>query len=65
MRFMLNMTCDSAAFGDGAGDLAEEVSRILLVAATRVQDLHAEGTLRDANGNTVGRWQFIDDGEGE
>ena len=65
MRFMLNMSCDNAAFGEDAGDLAEEVSRILFIAARRVQDRQTEGTLRDANGNTVGRWQFIDDGEGE
>ena len=68
MRFMLNMTCDNAAFGyaDSANDLLfEETARLLFEAATHIQDQHAEGIIRDANGNTVGRWSFIDDGEGE
>ena len=66
MRFMLNMSCDNAAFDDFP---AQEVSRILESVAGRVADIITidadSGALRDANGNTVGRWQFIYDGEGE
>ena len=66
MRFQLNMSCDNAAFGDWSGD---EVARILQTIAQRCASIVTidsdSGTIRDANGNTVGRWSFIDDGEGE
>ena len=67
MRFLLGISCDNAAFeGD---EMNQEVARILRTVAERCADITRidadSGTIRDANGNTVGRWSFIDDGEGE
>ena len=55
-RFVLKMTCDNAAFCDGA--LTAEVTRILRDAARRVERDNMSGQLRDINGNTVGEFTF-------
>ena len=57
MKFRLEMTCDNAAFDGNERDL--EVARILRVAAHEIES-SGEATLRDYNGNTVGRAEFID-----
>ena len=59
MKFTVQIDCDNAAFeGD---DLFSEVRAILGEVANQVGDKgHRDGgTLRDANGNRVGRWDFI------
>ncbi len=55
MRFTLTIDCDNDAFGR---DPELEVARLLHLTAKRLYD--GEGKLHDANGNTVGRFQFID-----
>lgn len=60
MRFTLTIDCDNAAFADDPG---REVATMLKTAAVRIgsgTDEFAPGadfTVRDGNGNTVGRWQ--------
>ena len=51
------MNCDNDAF---LPEWQEEVARILGELATdRVDDLLGDsGTLRDINGNTVGKWEY-------
>ena len=64
--FTLNIETDNEAFtGDEAEGLfpgperRAEVARILRDAARRLtEQAHAGGPLRDANGNTVGRFDF-------
>jgi len=60
MRFQLLISCNNAAFGDWP---SIEVARIMRELAKRVDgDCEGrEGTVRDANGNTVGTWAFIAD----
>ena len=59
MKFMIEISCDNAAFGDGERECGEELSRILAKLST---DLNSRdvGTwttmaLLDINGNVVGR----------
>ena len=65
MRFQLLISCNNAAFGDTKEETTHEVARILARAAEAVADTHYaladERTLRDANGNTVGTWAFVDE----
>lgn len=64
MKFKLEIRCDNAAF-DGA--LCEETARILSEAATRVRGANEEDasgigfSLRDFNGNKVGKAEFVED----
>ena len=44
----------NAAFSDGNGPA--EVGRILQDIAARIEAGHVNGTIRDVNGNVVGRW---------
>jgi hypothetical protein len=58
MRFTINMTCDNAAFDPYPG---EEVARILRDIADRVELGWTDDTwqtIRDINGNDVGRWKL-------
>lgn len=64
MKFTLTINMDNAAFGDWP---APELRRILRNAADQVHvDPHDtrvganEGSLRDINGNTVGRWEITE-----
>lgn len=55
--FTLTIKTENAAFDRRGGS---EIARLLAVVATHVRgrDLDADsGTLRDVNGNTVGRWE--------
>lgn len=51
--FKLTIEMGNEAFAD---DPNEELARLLERAAKRLRDGYAEDTLRDANGNTVGKW---------
>jgi len=61
MRFSLSFNMDGAAF-DGGDNSADEVVRILYNLADHI---HAQGfassRIADVNGNTIGRWDVIDD----
>ena len=52
--FTLTIKTDNAAFAD----LETEVARILRDAARRIEGGETDGKLRDANGNTVGRFDL-------
>ena len=55
MMFKITIETDNAAFeGDMAFDV--EVSRILRIAAAKVEEGYREGPLLDYNGNTVGHF---------
>lgn len=58
--FRLEMTCDSAAFSDGAH---REIGQLLLQISQRIHDKglwdDATGVIRDSNGNTVGNWEYM------
>jgi len=58
MEFTLNFNMDNAAF-DTAPE--QEVKRILLVAAERVEQGVTRSLIRDVNGNNIGRWDIIGD----
>lgn len=57
-EFCLNIDTGNAAFGPCASDRADELARILRNLADRLarDAVGLSGPLRDANGNTVGRW---------
>ena len=59
-RFNLAMTCDNDAFAE---DLTGEIARILRETAARVErdgmaDADFYQTIRDANGNDIGRFRL-------
>lgn len=59
MKFVLEIECDNAAF---TGDmLAYETSRLLADASQRVTEGSFGGIIRDANGNRVGTFHFVDE----
>lgn len=59
MKFKLEITCDNAAFGRVMRETDEEVARILRTLATHLAtEGSSEGGLLDANGNTVGSYEF-------
>jgi hypothetical protein len=58
MKFTLTIDCDNSAFGD---DPVPEVGSLLRQAADKVAMTSGVGTLRDSNGNTVGRFHFTED----
>lgn len=70
MRFVLTINCDNAAFAPTA---YQEVARLLRDAAETVNpplyrrrqgELRSDGgTLRDADGNTVGHFGFMEGGD--
>ena len=59
-QFILTFDCDSDAFADQP---EIEIARLLRHAATRVEQgffgRHSAMQVRDINGNTVGRWEFV------
>lgn len=60
--FKLTIKTTNAAF-DGTYAQREETARILRNAATRVALGDTEGSLRDVDGNTVGSFGLVEDGE--
>lgn len=62
MKFQVTIDCDNAAFGDDAESRDAEVSRILTLAANKIdKGGHLlELPLFDANGNRVGSATFTD-----
>jgi hypothetical protein len=67
MKFTLTIDCDNAAFTvdvpGGARDAAAiEVMRIVSNSLS-VDKITEGGTLRDYNGNTVGRFELVGDDE--
>lgn len=73
MRFQLLISCNSAAFTgpqgtNGLDDKAAEVARILRGVVDRLETSRwdceeGEIPLRDANGNVVGGWAFVNDAD--
>lgn len=65
MRFQLLISCNNAAFGESPEERDSEVRRILRRAHDDLRGsgvrVNEEHNLRDANGNTVGTWAFVDD----
>jgi hypothetical protein len=56
--FTLTIDTGNAVFAD---DPRPELARILESLAVRLPDANDSGTVRDSNGNTVGRWTFETD----
>lgn len=60
MNFTLTINCDNAAFEHSP---TAEIASILHRTVADIQsgvEVGDTGTLRDANGNTVGRWQVTE-----
>lgn len=63
MKFLAEIDCDNAAFGESNYELLSEVERILQVGIARIPLPMATGEpvkLYDINGNTVGLLKFED-----
>lgn len=64
MTITIEFTTDNAAFGDDADERTQEIARILRGVAKKIADDgidHTTGfSLRDINGNTVGRFDVQD-----
>lgn len=64
MKFKLDIDCDNAAFDD---DFYGELQRILLDVRGDIRYLVGrpgrmeDGNIRDSNGNTIGKWELVDD----
>ena len=58
MKFVVEFNTDNAAFGNDRGDPAwgQEVARILREVVDKIERDYTIGTIRDLNGNTVGRF---------
>lgn len=57
--FTLQIETTGDAFdADGSGQDRDELARILRDVADRVEDWQTDGSVRDVNGNTVGRWTW-------
>lgn len=56
MRFTLTINCDNAAFDNENRE--QEVFDILGMVRGLVLDGDTEGTIRDSNGNTVGKFEL-------
>jgi hypothetical protein len=61
MKFTLAIDCDNAAFGETLDGHLEETARLLRGLARRLEAGEDYGTLRDVNGNTVGRFELEGD----
>jgi hypothetical protein len=63
-KFILEIDCDNAAFGESEADVASELGRILYQLALRFTDgsdgpeIRHNGRPMDANGNSVGSWTY-------
>lgn len=60
--FRLEIECENAAFDEAPG---YEIARILRNAGSQMEQGFIDGTLRDANGNKVGRFELADEQEAE
>lgn len=67
MKAMLILDCDNAAFGETREDAQFEVSRIVHIIGESLYNTPGYGrtweTLRDANGNNVGRFCLKAEGD--
>lgn len=63
MRFTLTFDADNAAFETDPDSAAADVLRRTANVVACRGTFDGEGNVRDANGNTVGRWTFTDDSE--
>lgn len=62
MKFVLEFTCDGAAFYDEEGDLRNiEVACIVDSVAQRLFAGQLEGSVMDSNGNRVGHYEVVED----
>ena len=59
MKFILEIKCDNAAFGDGMAHI--EVAQILRELADNLENENPVHGLRDSNGNRVGGCEFSDE----
>jgi hypothetical protein len=58
--FTLSITCENEAFEPDDFARTMEVGRILHAVATRVENGHGDGPIRDWNGNHVGSYAFAE-----
>jgi len=58
MEFIVNVTCDNAAF---EGNPGIEISRILRKVADKVEAGQEAGKIMDVNGNSVGEFRLQED----
>lgn len=65
MNYRLEMRTDNAAFGESVLERGAEIARILRDAADRAERGSIGGTIRDANGNTVGDFIVYTNARGE
>ena len=56
-RLVVSIECDNAAFED----LSHECARILRAVAEKLKAGREEGKIMDANGNSVGRFEIVDE----
>lgn len=63
MEFILKIRCRGAAFGDEGDDTTRnmEVMRILDKVKVALDLYRTEGPCLDVNGNTVGRFEFVEE----
>lgn len=54
----IEISTGNAAFGDTETERCEEVARLLRYTASRIERGGHSGPIRDANGNTVGRYEL-------
>jgi hypothetical protein len=60
-RFTVEFDCDNAAFGDSPIERLDEVARILHALGDHLENIeqgYPLGSVRDVNGNVVGRWSL-------
>lgn len=62
MQFRIIIDCDNEAFGEDSAQRRGEIARILrsMGASLLLMDDDEIVTIRDSNGNTVGKAEFID-----
>ena len=64
MAFYLTINTDNAAFGletDEGGHNEQELGRVLDIVSEQVRQGATAALIRDANGNTVGKWAWETD----
>ena len=59
MKFTLEIQCDNDSFGQDEISRNVEVSYILDNISRQVEDGKVFGTVKDTNGNTVGKYQYV------
>lgn len=60
MKFILEIECNTPAFGDDAYQRSDEVSNILRTVEQEVFDGAVYGIVRDTNSNFVGTYKFTE-----